>query len=152
MADFRKAKYSGSLNLAPECGPVLIELDTEAKTATASLEDPASQYTLAGGGGGMETATVGITFGESASGEISALINNESIQEFPADFPRGYMVISLSSNFVPADQVETIKGTIWSTNFTYMSPSPTVAVTGDITYNSTYGLFVISGDGTITVS
>lgn len=54
MADFRKAKYSGSLNLAPECGPVLIELDTEAKTATASLEDPESQYTLAGGGGGLD--------------------------------------------------------------------------------------------------
>ena len=51
MADFRKAKYSGSLNLAPECGPVHIELDSVAKTATASLEDPASQYTLAGGGG-----------------------------------------------------------------------------------------------------
>ena len=50
MADFRKAKYSGSLNLAPECGPVHIELDSVAKTATASLEDPASQYTLAGGG------------------------------------------------------------------------------------------------------
>lgn len=54
MADFRKPKYSGSLNLAPECGPVLIELDTDAKTATASLEDPASQYTLAGGGGGLD--------------------------------------------------------------------------------------------------
>lgn len=54
MADFRKVKYSGSLNLAPECGPVLIELDTEAKTATASLEDPDSQYTIAGGGGGLE--------------------------------------------------------------------------------------------------
>lgn len=54
MADFRKPKYSGSLNLAPECGPVLIELDSVAKTATASLEDPASQYTLAGGGGSLD--------------------------------------------------------------------------------------------------
>ena len=58
MADFRKPKYSGSLNLAPECGPVHIELDSVAKTATASLEDPASQYTLAGGGGGFDTISV----------------------------------------------------------------------------------------------
>lgn len=149
MADFRKAKYSGSLNLAPECGPVLIELDTEAKTATASLEDPASQYTLAGGGGGMETATVGMNF-TSSTGLIYAIFNNEGMEEMPPDYPRGYMTTSLNANF-PADQLETIKGAIWTSNLTLLSPSPTVTVTGDITYNSTYGVFVIGGDGTITV-
>ena len=78
MADFRKPKYSGSVNLAPECGPVLIELDTEAKTATASLEDPASEYTLAGGGGGLEYVipeqTVTITDSEV---QIEASITDE---------------------------------------------------------------------------
>ena len=149
MADFRKAKYSGSLNLAPECGPVHIELDSVAKTATASLEDPASQYTLAGGGGGMETATVGFSFA-SASGLIYAVLNNEVIEELPPDYPRGYMTTSLNANF-PADQLETIKGAIWTSNFNLISPAPSVTVTGDITYNSTYGLFIINGDGTITV-
>ena len=68
MADFRKPKYSGSLNLAPECGPVLIELDTDAKTATASLEDPASQYTLQGGGG-LDYVIPEQSFGLGTAGE-----------------------------------------------------------------------------------
>lgn len=103
-----------------------------------------------GGGGGMETATVGFSFA-SASGIIYAVLNNEVIEELPPDYPRGYMTTSLNANF-PADHLETIKGAIWTSNFNLISPAPLVTVTGDITYNSTYGLFVINGDGTITVN
>lgn len=85
MADFRKAKYSGSLNLAPECGPVLIELDTDAKTATASLEDPASEYTLSGGGGGLtyvipeQTVTISNQQATLQNINTSGMVDSENI-------------------------------------------------------------------------
>lgn len=46
-----RPKYKAGYNLHPEIGNILLEVDTDAKTVTPSLE-PDSPYTLTGGGGG----------------------------------------------------------------------------------------------------
>ena len=150
MADFRKAKYSGSVNLAPECGPVLIELDTEAKTATASLEDPASQYTLAGGGGGgLEYVTV--TLSMLGDGQIYGFFNNEDMP-MPEGFPKGLMGSLFNRNSAPENDFKVPKGSIWSTNFNTLNPRPTITTTGDIQTLNNGAMIVINGNGTITTT
>lgn len=47
-----RPKYKAGYNLHPEIGNILLEVDTDAKTVTPSLE-PDSPYTLTGGGGGV---------------------------------------------------------------------------------------------------
>lgn len=54
MADFRRKEYRGSLLLVQECGPVDILVDTEDKTVTPSLAKADTEYSIAGGGGGLE--------------------------------------------------------------------------------------------------
>lgn len=81
MADNRNPKYSGMLNLVKECGPVLIELDTNAKTATASLVNTESQYTLSGGGGSAEYVipVQDATFVKE-HGSVKAFVSNVNIE------------------------------------------------------------------------
>ena len=110
-----------------------------------NLYDIAIARKLSSGGGGGDYTTANVTV--SVSTDTDAVILPVPID---MEGQSGLAVLYVSKNNQGVYPVTMYKG-LANGGMRWLGTTPTITTTGAITYNSDYG-FIITGDGTITIS